>query len=48
MVSTDRVSDDGARDLGRQVAKQIEAELKYPGRIKVTVIRETRVVEYAR
>jgi ribonuclease Y len=48
MVSTDRVSDDGARDLGRQVAKQIEGELKYPGRIKVTVIRETRVIEYAR
>ena len=48
MVSTERVTDDGARDLGRQVAKQIEAELKYPGRIKVTVIRETRVVEYAR
>ena len=48
MVSTERVTDDGARDLGRQVAKQIEAELKYPGRIKVTVIRETRVIEYAR
>ena len=48
MVSTERVSDDGARDLGRQIAKQIESELKYPGRIKVTVIRETRVVEYAR
>ena len=48
MVSNDRVSDDGARELGRQIAKQIEAELKYPGRIKVTVIRETRVVEYAR
>lgn len=48
MVSTERVSDDGAREIGRQVAKQIEAELKYPGRIKVTVIREMRVVEYAR
>ena len=48
MVSTERVSDDGARELGRQIAKQIEGELKYPGRIKVTVIRETRVVEYAR
>ena len=48
MVSNDRVSDDGARELGRQIAKQIEAELKYPGRIKVTLIRETRVVEYAR
>ena len=48
MVSNDRVSDDGARELGRQIAKQIEAEMKYPGRIKVTVIRETRVVEYAR
>ena len=48
MVSNDAVSDDGARELGRQIAKQIEAELRFPGRIKVTVIRETRVVEYTR
>ena len=48
MVSNDTVSDDGARELGRQIAKQIEAEMHFPGRIKVTVIRETRVVEYTR
>jgi len=48
LVNTDQVSDDGARDLCKQIAKKIENDLKYPGRIKVTIIRETRIVEYAR
>ncbi|MBN1242317.1 MAG: ribonuclease Y [Spirochaetales bacterium] len=48
LVNTDQVSDEGARDLCRQIAKKIESELRYPGRIKVTIIRETRIVEYAR
>ena len=48
LVRNDAVSDDGAKGLGKEIAKEIEAQLKYPGRIKVTVIRETRVVEYAR
>jgi ribonuclease Y len=34
--------------LARDVAKKVESELTYPGQIKVTVIRETRAVEYAR
>jgi ribonuclease Y len=34
--------------LAREIAKKIEAELKYPGEIKVNVIRENRVIEYAR
>ena len=34
--------------LSRDVAKKVESELTYPGQIKVTVIRETRAVEYAR
>ncbi len=48
IVEASRVSDDEALWLSRDVAKKIEAELQYPGQIKVTVIRETRAVEYAR
>ena len=48
LVNTDAVTDEGAKDLAKAVAKRIESELKYPGRIKVTIIRETRMVEYAR
>ena len=42
------MSDDEALWLSRDVAKKIESELQYPGQIKVTVIRETRAIEYAR
>ncbi len=48
MVSSDRVSDAEAVLLCREIAKKIETELSYPGQIKVTVIRETRAVEYAK
>nr|MDQ2970927.1 ribonuclease Y [Acidobacteriota bacterium] len=48
VVEATRVTDDEALWLSRDVAKKIEAELQYPGQIKVTVIRETRSVEYAR
>ena len=48
MVNTDSVDDTKARDLAKEIAKKIELEMRYPGRIKVTIIRETRVVEYAR
>lgn len=48
LVNNDKVSDDEARDLCKQVAKKIETDMRYPGRIKVTIIRETRIVEYAR
>lgn len=47
-VTPEKVSDLEARDLARQIATRIENELKYPGEIKVHVIRESRVVEYAR
>lgn len=48
MVKPDDVTDVDAMSLARNVAKQIEDELEYPGQIKVTVIRETRAVEYAK
>ncbi|PKL27509.1 MAG: ribonuclease Y [Spirochaetae bacterium HGW-Spirochaetae-2] len=48
LVNNDSVTDDGAKDIAKGIAGRIEAELRYPGRIKVTIIREMRVVEYAR
>jgi ribonuclease Y len=48
MVSSDEVSDERAVMLAKDVAKKIEAEMTYPGQIKVNVIRETRAIEYAR
>ena len=48
IVESGRVSDDQASMIARDVAKKIEEELMYPGQIKITVIRETRSVEYAK
>lgn len=48
IVDSEQISDEEATLLSREVAKRIETELTYPGQIKVTVIRETRAVEYAR
>ncbi len=48
LVNNDSVSDEGAKEIAKGIAGRIEAELRYPGRIKVTIIREMRVVEYAR
>lgn len=48
IVDSDKISDEEAFLLCRDAAKKIETELTYPGQIKVTVIRETRAVEYAR
>lgn len=47
-VTPEKVSDAEAKLMARDVAMKIEQELKYPGEIKVTMIRETRVIEYAR
>ena len=47
-VVPERVDDLAAVKLAKDIAKKIEAELRYPGEIRVTIIRETRVVEYAR
>ncbi|MFC2173567.1 ribonuclease Y [Acidobacteriota bacterium] len=48
IVESKKVNDDEAIWLSRDIAKRIENELEYPGQIKVTVIRETRAVEYAK
>ena len=48
MVSSEQVTDDQSVVMARDIAKKIEAEMTYPGQIKVNVIRETRSVEYAR
>jgi ribonuclease Y len=48
MVQHDMVSDDDAARMAREVARKIEAEMTYPGQVKVTVIREMRAVDYAK
>lgn len=47
-VTPEKVNDVEAKEMAREIAKKIEAELKYPGEIRVTLIRENRIVEYAR
>lgn len=47
VVLPDEIDDAGVINLARELTKRIEQELSYPGKIKVTVIREKRVVEYA-
>ena len=44
----EKVSDDEALIMARDVRKKIEEEMEYPGHIKVMVVRETRAVEYAK
>jgi ribonuclease Y len=48
MVKPQDVDDLSAQIMARDIAKQVEEELQYPGQIKITVVRETRSVEYAR
>jgi len=47
-VEPDKVNDLEAKKMARDIAQRIENELKYPGEIKINVIRENRVIEYAR
>jgi len=47
-VTPEKVTDLEAKNMAREVANKIEQDLKYPGEIKVTVIRENRVIEFAR
>ncbi len=47
-VTPEQISDIEAKKLARDIADKIESDLKYPGEIKVTLIRENRIIEYAR
>jgi ribonuclease Y len=48
LVSNEQINDEKAPLLAREIAQKIESELKYPGIVRVTVIRETRIVDYAK
>ena len=48
MVEPERINDNEAAVLARDITKRIETEVQYPGQIKVTVLREKRIVEYAK
>jgi len=48
LVESQRVTDEGAAVLAKDIAHKVEKELSYPGQIRITVIRETRAVEYAK
>lgn len=48
IVNPERIDDDKSTLIAREVAKEIEEKMQYPGQIKVTVVRETRAVEYAK
>ena len=47
-VSPEKISDFEAHELARTIALRIEKELKYPGEIKITIIREQKIIEFAR
>jgi len=48
IVDNQKIGDDAATTLARDIARKVETDLSYPGQIRVTVIRETRAIEYAR
>lgn len=48
LVNNEKIADNEVKQLAQDIAKQIESDLRYPGRIRLTMIRETRIVEYAR
>ena len=48
IVQEDKIDDAGIHDLAKQIAQKVKSELEFPGQVQVTVIRETRAVEYAR
>ena len=48
VVENSRVSDQEARLLSKDIARKVEAELAYPGQVRVSVIRETRATDYAK
>ncbi len=48
MVNPDQVSDEKMVIVARDIAKKIEDELEYPGQIKVNIVRENRVIDFAK
>ena len=48
IVKPDKVNDDKMTIMAREIAKKVEEEMEYPGQIKVNMVRETRVIEYAK
>ena len=48
IVGSEKVSDTDAEGLSQEIAKKIQEEMTYPGQVKVTVIRETRAVSFAK
>ena len=48
IVGADKVSDDEANRISYELSRKIQEEMTYPGQIKITVIRETRVINYAK
>ena len=48
IVDADRVNDDGSFKMARDIAKQIQEQMTYPGEVRVTLLREVRAIEYAR
>lgn len=48
IVGADKISDDEANNISFELSKQIQEEMTYPGQIKITVIRETRAISYAK
>jgi len=48
LVQPEAIDDIQAQVIARDIAKQVEEELQYPGQIRITVVRETRATEYAR
>jgi ribonuclease Y len=48
IVGADRINDAEAESLSNEIAKKIQDEMTYPGQVKITVIRETRAVAFAK
>jgi ribonuclease Y len=48
MVKPEEVNDDGMKLIAREMALKIQEEVKYPGQIKINLIRESRAVDYAK
>ena len=48
IVGADKIDDKDTENLSTEIAKRIQDEMTYPGQVKITVIRETRAVSYAK